>query len=214
MKIFDSIIKIIFPDRCPFCNKIIEKHEICCKTCKETTDEYVAPILGRAGNYQCVSSFPYDSIFKKTIVNFKFYSKPYYSEKLSYFLKDSLEKGYSDMNFDIITYVPMHKKDLKKRGYNQSELLAKKLSKLTGIKCTNVLNKIKRTPSQHTLKFDERIINLNGAFKLVDSSLIHQKSILIIDDVVTSGSTLSSCCKEMSKANPKAICCLTLTKAY
>ncbi len=212
MNFFDFILHAIFPDRCPFCNKVIENYEISCKDCKDITDEYTEPIFSGVNGYSCVSSFPYNSIFRKSIVNFKFYSKPYYCEKLAYFLKESLAKGYQNTNFDIITYVPMHKYDFKNRGYNQSELLAKELSNLTGIKCANLLNKIKRTPSQHSLKLSERKTNLDGAFELSHPSLIQKKSVLIIDDVVTSGTTLSSCCKELSKANPKNICCLTLAK--
>lgn len=114
------------------------------------------------------------------------------------------------MVFDLITFVPMHPIPLKKRGYNQSELLANELSKLMGIPCVSTLTKIKNTKPQHSLTAKKRRKNLKGAFRIVDKKNVSGRCVLIIDDVVTTGTTLGECAKTIQKGNPALICCATV----
>ena len=123
---------------------------------------------------------------------------------------EQIQKSYPDYVFDYITYVPMHRKDKRSRGFNQSQLLAKELSKLMNIGCFQTLIKVRQTDPQHILEGKKRLTNLKGAFKIVDKSLIKGRKILIIDDVVTTGSTLSECSKTLDKGKPAQICCATL----
>ena len=102
---------------------------------------------------------------------------------------------------------------LKKRGYNQSQLLSKALSSLLDIPYQDTLRKIKRTKKQHRLKYAERKTNLTGAFEVIDKELIKDKRILLIDDIVTSGYTLGNCAKKLSSAKPELICCATIASA-
>ena len=124
-----------------------------------------------------------------------------------------IENAYCGDEFDFITAVPMHKKDLKKRGYNQSALLAKELGKRLDLPYRETIDKIKQTKKQHNLKYNERKTNLNGAFKVIDKDAVKGKRILIIDDIITSGYTLGNCCKVLSRAKPALICCATIASA-
>lgn len=210
MKLIDKIKVFIYPERCPYCRTIVDFGQIACDNCKKDfPKDYIK--RGIPGGYRCVSAFEYKGKYQRAIINFKFKNKTQHAFQLANILLDELNKNYGNVSFDLITYVPLHKKDLLIRGYNQSELLAKELSKLTGIKCISTIRKVKHTKKQHTLKYKDRKENLKGAFMLNDSKHVKEKTVLLIDDVVTTGTTLAVCCKTISKAKPKGIYCMTLS---
>lgn len=208
-KFITTITDLVFPRRCPYCSTVIESNEHACKKCLEKMP--VDGIYQGVGlGYRCVSALPYKGKYRHAVLKFKFKNKTQYSKEFAVLIADEVRKSYPDMVFDCITYVPMHKDALKKRGYNQSELLAKDVSHLLQIPCTVTLDKIKKTKPQHKLSGKKRKTNLRGAFKAVDKQYINGKTILLLDDIVTTGSTLAECCKTLQKAKPSLICCVTL----
>lgn len=200
---------LLMPQRCPFCCRVIEQDQTTCKRCEKDIPVH-AVFQGVKGSYKCSSAFLYSGKFKRAVINFKFNHKKQYSPQLAFFLSKCIEQNYPDMVFDCITYVPMHNIAEKKRGYNQCELLAKDLSKLMNLPCHQMLIKTKATKPQHSLNAKLRSTNLNGAFKVSDKKLVKGKSILLIDDIVTTGSTLGECAKTLQKAKPSQICCATV----
>ena len=120
----------------------------------------------------------------------------------------ALDLDFSD--FELVA-VPLHKKKLKKRGFNQCELISLELSKLMNIPCNfKLIKRIKNTKSMYNLKRHERIENLKDAFE-VDKKEFHNKKLLIIDDIVTTGTTLGEMIKELKKNDIEDIICLTFT---
>ena len=204
---------LLFPERCPFCGKLVEADEIACKDCYKTLRLKHSPITGGAGGFRCVSSFPYGGKVRRAILRVKYHDRVQYIPQLAAILADDIKSVYGEDSFDLITAVPMHKNDIKERGYNQSEILAKELSKLLEIPYADTIVKIKRTKKQHKLKFTERKTNLSGAFKLIDKELVNGKRILLIDDIITSGYTLGLCGRSLARAKPKKICCATIATA-
>ncbi len=109
-------------------------------------------------------------------------------------------------HFDIIVPVPLHISKQKQRGYNQAELVAEQVAKALELTCEkNLLIKSSATKSQSMLKKTERILNLEDAFMVVNEKLIAKKSILLIDDIVTTGSTVNQCCKVLKKAGAEKV---------
>ncbi len=94
-------------------------------------------------------------------------------------------------HYDVIVPIPLHWRRFLQRGYNQSSLFAKELSKWTNIPVKRVLKRKKHTPRQAFLTRKERNLNINGAFSIFDSTEAEKRSILLIDDVMTTGATLS-----------------------
>jgi len=213
IKPLHNLRALLFPERCPFCGKLVEANEIACKDCYETLRRKHSPITGGAGGFRCVSSFPYGGKVRRAILRVKYHDRVQYIPQLAAILADDIKSVYGEESFDLITAVPMHKKDIKERGYNQSEILAKELSKLLDIPFTDTIVKIKRTKKQHNLRFTERKTNLSGAFKLIDKDIVTGKRILLIDDIITSGYTLGLCGKVLAKAKPTKICCATIATA-
>lgn len=207
--IADFFYKQIYPNRCLFCRTLIDEDKVLCASCHKKLPVH-GVCQGTRGGYRCSAAFIYHGKPKHAVLRFKFKGKTSFAEKFAQLLATDVKRSYEDMIFDYITYVPMHKKAKKKRGYNQSELLAKELSKILGIPCVETLTKIKHTKPQHKLKSKERLKNLKGVFKITDKNLIKDKSILIIDDIITTGTTLGECAKTLQKANPSLICCETI----
>ncbi|MBR1730898.1 MAG: ComF family protein, partial [Ruminococcus sp.] len=119
-------------------------------------------------------------------------------------------KAYSETGFDLVTCVPMHEKQLKERGYNQSRLLAENVSNYLEVEYEDLLVKHKENLPQHNLKPNEKRYNVKGVYKAVNTDKIKGHNILIIDDVITTGYTLGECCKILQKAGAKKIQCAAL----
>ena len=116
-------------------------------------------------------------------------------------------------SYDIIFPVPIHKKRMKERGYNQSELISRELASTLDLEIyTNVLVKVKNNKPQSILTQKEREENTKNVYKLANSEKIYNKKVLIFDDVYTTGATINACIKEIEKARPSKIGVLTLAK--
>ena len=213
MEVLRKVTALIFPERCPYCGRLIEPCKIACDTCMEELSQKHVPIPGGAGGCRCVSSFVYDGKVRRMILRLKYRDRTQFVPQVAAILADDIRKAFPDIRFDIITAVPMHPKDQRIREYNQSELLAKALGKVLDIPYQNTLQKIKHTKKQHHLKHAERKTNLSGAFALIDREIVKGKRVLIVDDIITSGNTLKACCKTLSRAKPEIICCATIANA-
>lgn len=213
MKIHRFLRSMLFPERCPYCGKMIEPNEIICPSCHDEVQRKHVPIKGGARGFRCVSSFVYDGKVRRMILRIKYRDRTQYIRQIADIIAGDIAYAYGENAFDVITAVPIHKKDRYQRGYNQSKILAKALSTVMDLPYCDTLLKIRHTKKQHNLTYAERKTNLNGAFQLIDQELVRDKRILIIDDIVTSGYTLGNCCKVLSKGKPQLICCATIANA-
>lgn len=164
-----------------------------------------------------ISSIAYKGIVKKLVYQFKY--RPYLSDlktilgKLLYegvIQQEAFEKFVSDKNV-LITAVPLHKTRERKRGYNQSELLAKELSVSLKIPYCALLVRDRQTKPQFELKKEERTKNILGAFtqnpKLKTQNL---KCVILVDDITTTGATLRECAKMLKKSGAVKVLGITL----
>jgi ComF family protein len=208
-----KLTAFFFPERCPFCSRIIEAEEIACQECMERIRVRRQPIVRGAGGYRCISSFLYSGHVRRMLIRIKFNERTQHIRQVAEILAQDIRTYYTENAFDLITCVPMHPRDMAVRGYNQSAMLSKELSGQLGIPYAETLEKTKRTKKQHHLNYQERKNNLNGAFRLIDKERIKGKRILIVDDIVTSGVTLAKCCQTISRAKPQLLCCATIARA-
>lgn len=211
MKIAKFIRKFFFPARCPFCKNVMGIDEYCCPHCKDKLPSTYIENFARGG-YRCVSSFPYDGVYKSAIKGFKFNNKPRRSKQLAMLMESDIRDYYRDITFDIITSVPLHRKRQRLRGYNQSQLIGKELSVLLNIPYVEVLEKHKDNEIQHTLKAKYRIKNVKNAYRLIDRKLVKNKNVLVVDDIITTGCTLGECSRVISNGGAKCVACCTFCK--
>jgi ComF family protein len=225
---FKKIIKLIYPNTCGFCDKILD-NEFTCDECKKiyTVNNKTCAICGRDTeeiSNRCLDClhkkthysklifvFNYKDLVRKRIIEYKFQNKKY----LFRCFAENLTKKIMQLNvrFDIIVPVPIHKKRLKKRGYNQSSLIAKAVAKALKIKfIDNLLYKIKNTVPQSSLSEKERKLNVRRAYIVRDNQIIKDKIILLIDDIFTTGATVEECSKELKEAGAKDVIVATIAK--
>ncbi len=130
---------------------------------------------------------------------------------LGYFISKDLLSYWQIFEGKVyfLTPVPLTKTKLLKRGFNQSEILAKTISELTGYKIFNGLEKIKETKDQAELEFKERLQNLKFAFKLKEKP---PQYVILIDDIKTTGTTLKECARLLKENGTKEIIALTILR--
>jgi ComF family protein len=147
------------------------------------------------------------------IRTFKYNGGTWLKEDFADILEGTLKSKFPFGEIDSIMPVPLHSERLRKRGYNQSEILAGELSlRLDRRLDTKSLVRIRNTPQQARLSLRERIRNVEGAFKIERPELVRGRTILLIDDVTTTMSTLENCAKVLKEAKAKAVWCLTLAR--
>ena len=223
MYVFEKALEYIFLPSCGVCGQLGEGY--LCKKCEKELEKYVINeknnlnILRDFNNMQTgkyiekIHIFEYKEIIRKLIINYKFNDKSYLYKTFCEFIVKRKKSFDFIKSYDIIIPVPIHKKRMRKRGYNQSELIAKELAKKAEIKCyTDVLLKIKNNKMQSTLNKKEREENTKNVYKLKNEEKIYNKKVLIFDDIYTTGATITSCIKELEKVNVNKIGILTLAK--
>lgn len=196
--IYENILNLIYPQVCGICGKLNSK-SLCNKCKTKLQKEYQFQI----DNYEEDISknfiehsyfFRYENLIRSQIIAIKFQEKPYIYKTIAYFLKN-MEKSFENLKkYDIIIIVPISKQRKKDRGYNQSELIAKEISKIINIPVAkNILYKIKNTIPQSSLNKKQREENAKGVYKVHNITKLYNKKILIIDDIYTTGNTVNEC---------------------
>ena len=184
-----------FIDKCVICG--IEKNvdNFLCSCCREKLYEHRGGQADIKG-LKAYSAFDYNGYTRKIVRGFKYSDKRY----LASFMAQEMAKGIA-REYDLITYVPLHKKRRKHRGFDQSEMLAKELSKHTGIPFVKALERKRNTPTQTKLNVKEREQNMAGAFESLCEA---GGKALLVDDVLTTGATAYECAKELKKQGQTA----------
>jgi len=214
MKIFTAILDILFPRKCVFCAKILNKNDDgWCDKCIESL-----PYADNHG-YQngeifdfCVSPLYYTGVVRQSILRYKFGSVQHYSNEYAKLLADCIRE-HPALKYDIISWVPLSKKRERKRGYDQAMLLATKTAQELGETAAEVLIKHRDVQPQSELgDKTERSANISGAYQASNPELIKNKHILLIDDVITTGSTLDECARVLLSAGAAGVSGATLAR--
>jgi competence protein ComFC len=162
-------------------------------------------------NVACYSGAYYSGIVKELISRLKYRSDFKAGEALSIYMIQSINTN--KLSFDLITYVPSTRKTLKKRGYNQSEFLAKIIGDKINTKVVGILGKVRDTKDQIGLSGEERWNNLKDSYKVKKAECIRGKVILLVDDVITTGATGFFCAEDMLKSGAREVHILTAARS-
>lgn len=159
-------------------------------------------------------SLLYNRYLREQIANYKFNGKSYLYKAFGEIMVDTIKKKEIHKNIDLITYIPSHKRKEAKRGYNPAELLASYISKDLNIQISkDNLIKNKLTKEQSGLNRLDRTTNLKDSFTLKNKEEIKGRKILLIDDIITTGTTLQETSKVLMENGAKKIIGLTLTSS-
>ena len=212
--IFSKILDYFYPPTCGICGKL--NNDYLCKKCEKLLNGHVSENVLNIDNMnfqELIYIFKYEGIIRESILKYKFEEKSYlYKTFVNFLLKN--DKVFENIkNYDTIIPVPISNKRYKKRGYNQSWLLAMELSKLMNLTLiTNCLFKAKDVIEQSKLTKEQRVENIKDVYFLTNESKIENRKILLLDDIYTTGSTVNECCRILKKANPKKIVVVVLAK--
>ena len=227
--LFDPFLTLLYPPRCLVCKTLGESG--LCAACAAQILPIAAPFCAVCGHTltdsrctNCAAQTPafvrsrslgaYDGVLRHAIHQFKYRDRPQLAVPLGRLLAAYAHAHAPDLNhlrFDALLPVPMHPVRQRVRGYNQSERLARVLSAELGLPLLpRVLVRVYPNRPQVGLSGEARRTNLRGAFAVKQPDLAANKTLLLIDDVVTSGSSLHECAAALNAAGASAVYALTL----
>lgn len=210
------VLDFLFPPVCVICGKLNENWA--CEKCRKRIEKLEKVMMLENNNNfknfnKLVYIFEYDKIIRKLILQYKFFDKAYINNFFSKIILKNKKLCGIFKFYDIIIPVPMSIKKKKKRGYNQTELIAKNISKDLNIDLSlDNLKKIKDTETQSKLNEKERRNNIKNAFIVNNKLKIKNKRIILFDDIYTTGATVNECSRVLEKAGAKEILVLVIAK--
>ena len=236
-RIASGAMEILWPRSCPLCGgKSDRENRHICSSCMARIEWYETsgvcnvcetPIAAETGHdfvcdsckrsrpaYEyCRSAAIYAPPFDEAIRIFKYGKGTWLADDFADFLEGAAKSKLPYCEIDCIVPVPLHHSRLRARGYNQSELLAAELARRLDRRLdTASLVRVRDTPQQARLSFEERTANVKDAFKAEKKEFVKGRTVLVVDDVTTSMSTLNQCAQTLKDAEAKAVWCLTLAR--
>jgi ComF family protein len=235
--ILKGLIDLIFPPLCAFCGTPLaedDRGEIClgclrsvrfisppiCPKCgvpfvsKSVEDHLCGQCLRGKWHFGSARALGlYEGPLREAIHALKYEGKAFLAKPLV----GLLDRGYPFMDYgsyDLVVPVPLHPKRLRERGFNQALVLARVIGRREGIPCTGfVLRKTRSSAPQIDLSPREREKNVKGSFSVTGPAKVRGKRVLLIDDVMTTGSTVNECARELLKAGAVEVDVFTLARA-
>ncbi|MEA4965077.1 MAG: phosphoribosyltransferase family protein [Oscillospiraceae bacterium] len=207
MVLWAAILDLLFPPKCIFCGKLLQKQERdVCTNCLYDLPETDRrrPVRFTEG---CVAPFFYRGNVREAVLRFKFGNRPDYAAPFGAWMAQRLQ----NTDAELVTWAPVSPLRRLGRGYDQAQLLAKEVAGRLCLPCSSTLHKRERRRQSRMRSAEERKANIAGAFRIRDPEKVRGKRILLIDDVCTTGATLSEAAMTLGNAGAAVIYCGTLT---
>ncbi len=216
-KAYKFILDLIFPNRCGFCHKVVPWDKLICHECEEKLEYSSEPVrYDSDGAFdRCVSPCGYFGVAKNGVLNLKYHYGKNTAEYLLPCLCGLIREHLPVADIDIVTSVPMTKKRRSETGYNHAEVIAKLIcDELKLPYDPKLLEKQKVASVQHKLSASDRKTLIKGVYKRGKSLYnIKDKTVLLVDDIITTGATLSECATILKEEGASAVYCVTLAKS-
>jgi competence protein ComFC len=231
-----SLVSLFYPPLCTICATSVEWEQYLCSDCDAKTSRIVAPFCrvcsepfsgNISGPFACancahrtlyfesaVAAYRSRGIVRRVVHDFKYGRQLY----LRHIVGQWLDAAFDDERlrgrpFDLIVPVPLHPARQRERGFNQAAALAEMASAKRGIPCKRVLERVRYTTTQTAFDRAERMENLHDAFRLRKKMNVRELRVLLIDDVLTTGATLSECARVLKKEGASLVYAATAARA-
>jgi len=235
-ELFQAAVSLLYPATCAVCGKNLRAGEYLCNGCEAKIVRIAPPFCERCSEpfegsisiaFSCancahrtiyfdaaVAAYRGRGIVRDVIHEFKYNRQIHLRHLVGRWLCAALDdERLRNRQFDIIVPVPLHSARQRERGFNQASVLAELLSAHTSIPCRPMLKRLRYTTTQTALDRSERMENLHNAFRLRKNTDVRGLRVLVIDDVLTTGSTLSECARVLKRAGAKSVHAATAARA-
>lgn len=226
----EKILNLIYPEKCPFCGAILERWEKgVCGKCRQTLPYIHEPRCMKCGKpiqseteefcYDCKkrnhifdsgqSMWVHKPPVNQAVYAFKYHDRRCYGKIFAAEMVRELNSYLDFVSAEVLIPIPLYKKRYRNRGYNQAEILAREIGRLAHLPVADVLIRKKSTNPQKQLSDTQRKKNIEGAFALRQG--IEYKTVILIDDIYTTGSTLDEAAKVLKNAGVQRVYFLTIS---
>jgi ComF family protein len=231
-----EVASLVYPPTCTICSSSVGLREYLCADCEAKLARIVPPFCAKCSEpfdgaitttFSCancahralyfdaaVSAYRSRGIARHVILNFKYGRQIHLRHLVGRWLLAAFDDSrLRERRFDMIVPVPLHPARQRQRGFNQAALLAERLGPHLGVAVRPVLQRIRFTTTQTAFDRAERIQNLRDAFHLRKNADVRKLDVLLIDDVLTTGSTLSECARVLKKNGARSVYAATAARA-
>jgi competence protein ComFC len=230
------LASLFYPAACVVCSSEVERTEYLCENCRQRAPRITAPFCEKCSEpftgaitqtFACANcehrTLHFDSavavyrsrgLVRKLVHEFKYGHHRHLRHPLADWLGETLsDSRLHGRHFDLLVPVPLHPARERERGFNQAALLAELLAKRANLPVRPVLERIRYTTTQTAYDRSERMENLRDAFRLRKNRDVRGLHVLLIDDVLTTGSTLSECARMLKRAGALSVFAATAARA-
>jgi ComF family protein len=235
-ELFQAAVSLLYPATCAVCGKNLRAGDYLCNGCEAKIVRIAPPFCERCSEpfegsisiaFSCancahrtiyfdaaVAAYRGRGIVRDVIHEFKYNRQIHLRHLVGRWLCAALDdERLRNHQFGVIVPVPLHPARQRERGFNQASVLAELLSAHTSIPCRPMLKRVRYTTTQTALDRSERMENLHNAFRLRKNTDVRGLRVLLIDDVLTTGSTLSECARVLKRAGAKLVYAATAARA-
>ena len=235
-KPLQAFLSLFYPATCVVCSENIECSQYLCDACRSRAPRIVAPFCAKCSepfpgaitqtfrcancehrtlHFDCaVAAYRSRGLVRRIVHQFKYSGQRYLRFPIAEWLGETMrDPRLAGRPLDVIVPVPLHPARQRERGFNQAALLAERLGHSTGLPLYPALERIRYTTTQTVHDRAERIENLRGAFRLRKNRDVRDLRVLLIDDVLTTGSTLSECARVLKAAGAVSVHAATAARA-
>lgn len=208
------LLNLLFPPKCVFCGKILERHQTdFCESCRVEIPMCPKPRETRTFLDSWLAVWYYEGNIRESLLRFKFRGHRHYAAAYGRMLALRIREDGPEQ-IDILTWVPISRQRKLERGYDQVQVLAKAVGRELGVKPVATLRKIRNNPPQSGItKEEERRANVFGVYRCIHPEQLQNKRILLLDDIITTGATAGECARVLKTAGAKQVHCGTVAAA-
>ena len=231
-----AVASLFYPALCAICHAPVPRGDYICQNCLDKAPRIVAPFCAKCsepfpgaidGVFTCancanrtlgfdaaVSAYRSRGVVRFIVLQFKYNRQLQLRHPIAEWLEEAMnDPRLRPRRFDLVVPVPLHPARLRERGFNQAELLAKILAQKINIPLSRALERIRYTTTQTAFDRVERMENLRGAFRLRKKIGVRGLHLLLVDDILTTGSTLSECARVLRDAGAQSVYAVTAARA-
>ncbi len=211
------LLDLLFPPKCVFCRALLDdgEHDLC-RHCRQTLPWLSGPAARQQLEFLtlAVSPLRYEETVRASFHRYKFYGQRSYAGAYGRLMAQCVQEHFPSQ-CELVTWAPLSPRRKRERGYDQAQLLAQIVAQELDLPLCSTLEKTRHTAPQSGLSEEKaRRANAQGAYRCTDPPKVQDRRVLLVDDIITTGSTASECAHMLRAAGAKEVFCVTLARAH